>query len=224
MPSAFITSTLRSITHFSSFILGIPYISRPPTRSLRSNTVTEWPLLFSWSAAASPAGPEPTTATFLPVRMEGGFGRAYPQSYAFSIMARSFSFTVTGSPFRPQVHAASQGAGHTLDVNSGKLLVFLSRLKASCQLPVYTRSFHSGIRLLSGHPLTIPFIITPDWQKGTPHSMHRAPCFLCSASLKGVWNSFQFSILSLAAVSALTSRPYSKNPVIFPMTSHLLIL
>ena len=41
---------------FSSFMLGIPYISRPPTRSFRSNTVTLCPRLFNWSAAARPAG------------------------------------------------------------------------------------------------------------------------------------------------------------------------
>ncbi len=37
-------------------------------RSARSNTVTECPARFNWSAAASPAGPDPTTATRLPVR------------------------------------------------------------------------------------------------------------------------------------------------------------
>ena len=39
--------------YFSSFIFGIPYINRPPIRSLRSNTVTLCPLLFNWSAAVS---------------------------------------------------------------------------------------------------------------------------------------------------------------------------
>ena len=28
--------------------------------------MTEWPRWFSWSAAARPAGPEPTTQTFFP--------------------------------------------------------------------------------------------------------------------------------------------------------------
>ena len=37
-------------------------------RSARSNTTTSWPARVSCWAAASPAGPEPTTATFLPVR------------------------------------------------------------------------------------------------------------------------------------------------------------
>ena len=128
IPSSFITSTLRSITHFSSFILGIPYISRPPTRSSRSNTVTLWPRLFNWSAAAKPAGPEPMTATRFPVLIFGGFGPAIPVSYARRIMAPSFSLMATGVPFNPQVQAASHGAGHTREVNSGKLLVFFKRL------------------------------------------------------------------------------------------------
>ena len=38
-------------------------------RSDFSKTVTRWPALFNWSAAARPAGPEPTTATRLPVRV-----------------------------------------------------------------------------------------------------------------------------------------------------------
>src|SRR6059036_2236267 len=40
-------------------------------RSARSNTITECPARLSCWATASPAGPEPTTATFLPVRTAG---------------------------------------------------------------------------------------------------------------------------------------------------------
>jgi hypothetical protein len=36
------------------------------------------PALLSCAAAASPAGPEPTTATFLPVRFSGGWGLIHP--------------------------------------------------------------------------------------------------------------------------------------------------
>ena len=49
--------------------LGIPNLSKPPIYSSFSNTVTSYPRLFSWLAAASPAGPEPMTATFLPLRL-----------------------------------------------------------------------------------------------------------------------------------------------------------
>ena len=44
-------------------------------RSARSKTVTLWPALLSWAAAASPAGPEPTTATVFPVRESGRIRR-----------------------------------------------------------------------------------------------------------------------------------------------------
>mmetsp|Transcript_9954 Transcript_9954/g.24532 ORF Transcript_9954/g.24532 Transcript_9954/m.24532 type:complete len:222 (-) Transcript_9954:255-920(-) len=69
MPSADIRSALRcTICCLSAFMLGTPYIIRPPTLHALSYTVTRCPALFSWSAAASPAGPDPMTATFLPVR------------------------------------------------------------------------------------------------------------------------------------------------------------
>ena len=90
-------------------------------------------------------------------------------------------------PIIPQVQAASQSAGQTRPVNSGKLLVLVSRDRASCQLLLYISSFHSGIRLCSGQPLNIPPKIAPDWQKGTPQFMHRAAC-VCrcrSARLSG---------------------------------------
>ena len=121
---------------FSSFMLGMPYINSPPTRSSRSKTVTLWPRRLSWSAADSPAGPEPTTATRLPLRTLGGRGWTKPRSNAASMMPSSFSRTVTGSPWRPQVQAASHRAGHTRPVNSGKLLVFSSRSSAWGRFPV----------------------------------------------------------------------------------------
>ena len=161
----------------SSFIFGIPYMSRPPTRSSLSYTVTSWPLWLSWSAAASPEGPEPMIATFLPVLTFGGFGAAYPFAYAVSIIPCSLSLTDTGLPQCPHVHAFSHSAGQTLDVNSGKLLVLCRRLYACSQLPVYTRSFHSGTRLCRGQPDVMPAIVIPDWQKGTPQSIQRAACF-----------------------------------------------
>lgn len=71
MPSAASRSTLLCTTPLLSFIVGIPYWSRPPMRSFRSKTVTKWPTLFNWLAQAKPAGPEPTMATFVPV-LNGG--------------------------------------------------------------------------------------------------------------------------------------------------------
>ena len=59
---------------------------------------------------------------FLPVRTFGICGPAYPSLYAVSMIPCSLSRTDTGSPQCPQVHAFSHRAGHTREVNSGKLL------------------------------------------------------------------------------------------------------
>ncbi len=133
-------------------------------RSARSKTVTSWPARVSCWAAASPAGPEPTTATFLPVMTCGGIGTTQPSSKALSMISTSTCLMVTGSWLMPSTHEASHGAGHSRPVNSGKLLVACSRSIASRQRSRYTRSFHSGIRLPSGQPL---------WQNGIPQSMQR---------------------------------------------------
>ena len=97
-PSSVIRSMRRRTTDLGSFILGMPYISRPPGCSARSMTVTMWPRRFSWSAAARPAGPEPTTQTFFPDHWGGRRGRSFPAPKAASMMLNSLSRTVMGSP------------------------------------------------------------------------------------------------------------------------------
>ena len=134
----------------------------------------------------------------------------------------SFALQVTGSSQCPQVQAASQSAGHTLEVNSGKLLVLVRRLYACSQLLVYKRSFHSGTRLCSGHPLVIPMIFIPAWQNGTPQFIQRAACTLCFSFERGVWNSLKFLIRSFGATAAAFSLSYSINPVGFPILRPLL--
>ncbi len=90
-----------------------------------SKTVTECPARLSCWAAANPAGPEPTTATFLPVRASGGGGKALtqPSSKARLMMESSISLIVTDLSLIASTHADSHGAGHSIPVNSGKLFV-----------------------------------------------------------------------------------------------------
>ena len=109
----------RASTDLSSFMFGMPYMSRPPGASLRSYTVTWWPWRLSRKAADRPAGPLPTTATVAPVRTFGGRGMTQPCSQAVSARYSSISRIVTASPFSAQVHEASHGAGQTRPVNSG---------------------------------------------------------------------------------------------------------
>ena len=136
MPSSRRMFTRRSTMSFSSFILGMPYMSRPPMRLSRSYTVTLWPDLFSCAAAARPAGPEPTTATVLPLRDSGGCGLTQPFSKPLSMMAFSMFLMVTGGSVEPSTQDPSQGAGQTRPVNSGKLFVLCRRSSASSQRPL----------------------------------------------------------------------------------------
>ena len=170
--------------------------------------------------SASPDGPLPITATFLPVRTFGGHAFTHnPFAYAFSMMARSFSLVATGSPFRLHVHAASHSAGQTREVNSGKLFVFFSLLYACSPVSVYIpdrsipeRGCAAGIRSsyrTDHHAL-------PD------RTVHRMPYILHPAAAAflsegGVWNSLKCLILSFGASATETCLSYSIKPVGFPI-------
>ncbi len=126
---------------------------------------------------ASPAGPEPTTATVRPVSHSGGCGVTQPSANARSMIETSTFLMVTAPPeigsLIASTQAVSHGAGHSRPVNSGKLFVACSRSIAACQSSRHTRSFHSGIRLPSGQPW---------WQNGMPQSMHRPACLVMIGS------------------------------------------
>ena len=79
-----------------------------------------------------PAGPEPTTATFLPVFFDG-FSGFSPAAMARSAMAHSIDLMVTGFSSMLSVQDASHGAGQTRPVTSGKLLVECRLRAASSQ-------------------------------------------------------------------------------------------
>src|SRR6202142_3001214 len=102
-----------------------------------------------------PAGPEPTTATFLPVRAAGSSGFK-PCAMARSAMAHSIDLMVTGFSSMLSVHDASHGAGQTRPVTSGKLLVECRLRAASSQWLREDRSFQSGVWLLGGRPRGAP--------------------------------------------------------------------
>src|SRR5271156_2055261 len=99
-----------------------------------------------------PDGPEPTTATFLPVFLAGTSGTIQPSSQPRSTIAHSMVLIVTGLSSMLSVHDASHGAGQMRPVNSGKLLVECRTVSAACQRSRRTSSFQSGIRLLTGQP------------------------------------------------------------------------
>src|SRR3546814_8199842 len=102
-------------------------------RLLFSKTETLGPTRASCWAQARPEGPEPTTATCLPVLQVGGCGTTHPSAQPLSIMACSMDLMPTGVKFRFRVQAASHGAGQMRPVNSGKLLVESNTDKAFFQ-------------------------------------------------------------------------------------------
>ena len=83
--------TRRVTTDLSSFMLGMPYMSRPPVRSWRSTTVTRAPLRASSQALTRPAGPDPTTATLGASAAAGSKRAGPPCAHCQSLMARSLS-------------------------------------------------------------------------------------------------------------------------------------
>mgnify|MGYP006355685189 CR=1 FL=1 len=81
---------------------------------------------------ANPAGPEPTTATVLPVLTVGGCGFIQPSAKPLSMMFFSIFSIATGSLIIPNTQDFSQGAGHKRPVNSGKLFVDCKISSAAC--------------------------------------------------------------------------------------------
>src|SRR4051794_11081018 len=150
------------------------------------------------------------TATLRPVSKSGGRGTTQPSSNARLMIETSICLIVTASPSRiSSTQAASHGAGHSLPVNSGKLLVACNWSIASRQRSRYTRSFQSGIRLPSGQPL---------WQNGTPHSMQRAACSRSSASGSVPTNSRMSPTRSAGARSGASSLVTFLNAPMRPIS------
>ena len=92
------------------------------------------------------------------------------------MMETSTCLMVTGSALIPSTQAASQGAGHSRPVNSGKLLVACRASMASRHRSRYTRSFQSGMMLPSGQP---------SLQNGMPQFMQREAWACNKAGWKG---------------------------------------
>ena len=82
-PSARTCSASHSAISAGSRNGTMPYVSSPPGASSRSKITTACPMRARSRAAASPAGPEPMTATRLPV------GGPASNSVAFSRIAQS---------------------------------------------------------------------------------------------------------------------------------------
>ena len=145
VPSSRSCASRRSRTFFSILNSGMPYRSRPPSRSSRSYTVTSWPARVSCCAAASPAGPEPTTATVLPDDTIACRGRIRSFSHDTSAIASSTRLIATAPPDvrRDRQHARR-----------------LARRRA--QLPGELREVVGGVQAVAGRrPVADPHQVVP---------------------------------------------------------------
>ena len=147
-------------------------------------------------AAASPEGPLPTMATLFACAYLGRL-RLYP---AFRIGSLDDGSLIFLGGNRLAVHVA--GAGRLTEsrtnttgkfrktVGLGKTEISLFEISA-CKpdrwSPVPGCAGDSRKPCLQAS--------SPYWQKGTPHSIQRAPCFCCSSSFRGVLNSWKCLIL-----------------------------
>ena len=82
-----------------------------------------------------PAGPDPITATILPVSLPKRSGLIQPSAQARSTIEHSIVLIVTEASLMFSVQAASHGAGQMRPVNSGKLFVECRLREASSQSP-----------------------------------------------------------------------------------------
>ena len=103
-PSSLRPSISRLTTVFGRRNSGMPYTSTPPPVKNASNTVTSKPLRASSPAQVMPDGPEPMTATFLPL---AGFILGLLASSGWSPRKRSSWPMATGSLLTPRMHLPS---------------------------------------------------------------------------------------------------------------------
>jgi len=73
-------------------------------------------------------------------------------------------------------HAASQGAGQDAAGELGKVVCGVQATDGRFPTTVVNQVVPVGNQLLTGQP---------EWQKGTPQSMQRAPCSRCFSSGNG---------------------------------------
>ena len=103
-----------------------------------------------------PAGPEPTTATRMPVGGASSGVEAVPCTRSQSATKRSMRPIATGSPRLATTHTTSHcsSCGQTRPQIAGRVLVSLSLTSEPATSPWRSRSMKAGMSIPTGHPLT----------------------------------------------------------------------
>ena len=139
---------------------GIPYTITPPSLWKASKTVTLCPARRTSAATVNPAGPEPTTATFLPVSAAGAGGVCKLFSRSKSATKRSKrpieTERSTSLKIFPTVHCAWHcfSCGHTRPHIAGSRFVVFIMSTAFLNSPFAVSAKNWGIGTATGQPAT----------------------------------------------------------------------
>ena len=137
----------------------MPYTRTPPGVCRASKIVTWWPLPARNAAHVKPAGPDPTTATLLPVGFTSGIC-LFPRARSQSATNRSRQPIATDDPsfffsrIQPLWHWTS--LGHTRPVTPGSLFSVLRIFTALGKSPSSIAAMNPGISTEIGHSETHP--------------------------------------------------------------------
>ena len=137
----------------SNRLAGTPYLITPPGSGIASKTSTSNPCLASSAAQLKPAGPEPITATFVP--LAGLFSRGEKSMFQLcSIRARWIAPILMGSPMPVALHSFSHssGVGQSTPQAPPRMLFCLIVLMAP--VTFFSRSFLINVpgSVFAGHP------------------------------------------------------------------------
>ena len=160
-------------------------------RSARSRTVTWWPAC--WTGRRSrPAGPDPTTAIFLPVRMAGGSGSIQPSSQPRSVMAHLVVFDGHGRAWMPTMQELRRERA-ARPVKFGEVIGSVEAVQGFAPEPAIKEVVPFGYEVVDRAARSGAAYMTAPWQKGgaAVHAAGGPVSRNSSLVLKAEWNSFQ---------------------------------
>ena len=206
MPSAAIRSTRRCTIVLSSFMLGMPYMSKPPMRSARSKTVTLWPARFSCAAHAKPGGSRADDRDFLAsalggrLRSDPALCQAVVDDRALDVLDRD-RWPFNAEHARAFARRRTNPAGEFREIVG--LVQALERFFPKSAIDQIVPFRNQVVDRATGSHAADQW---PVWQNGMPQSMQRAPWSRSLSSVKCSWNSFQSLIRSKGERSSGSSR------------------
>ena len=157
--------------------VGMPYISSPPMRSARSNTVTRCPALFSWRRRPARPGRSRPRRPSCRCASPGGSGTIQPSSKPWSTMAHSMFLIVTGRLVDAQHARAFARRGADPAGELGEVVGLVQAIERLAPQAAVDQVVPLGDQVVDGQPAGHALDQRARCGRtGTPQSMQRAPC------------------------------------------------